>query len=401
MEASHSGQLQQVANLYQNFWFVGSNPTASASTRSLLKDELYTKKFRMQNYATRPTHFVRRHPSTKKPQNYKEVAIDVRLILEEASKQGISWRLVPDSEIIELTWNNQKKYFRSTRPVSTSPAQNICIDKAATNQFLREAGINASHGFVINVDDSDDYISHVFESIQSPVVVKLTHNSHGDGVIVGVDSAQKCIACVRELYTSPHYKKESSVLIEQMFFGKEFRIVATRDKVLGIMHRIPANVVGDGKQTIKELIDEKNAQPIRNIDHLLYPHITWDAEMAEIVKEQGMDEASVPAEGQKVILRKVSNVMAGGDAIDYTDKVHESVKELALQTIRAIPGLEFGGIDFMTTDEASPQTKESYTIIEINGSPEFAMHDVPMVGTPRNICGEFLCLLFPELRNVY
>lgn len=353
----------------------------------------------MQGAIHNPSHFVRRSPGTQNTKEYSEVKVDIRLILEAAGKLGIRWRLVPDADLVELTWKDKKKYFRNTHPTSLSPARNICADKAITNSFVREAGLNAPKGFIVLPSDSDEYIARVFAELQAPVVVKLTNNSHGDGVIVGATTAKACSNYVRELYTSAHYKKEGTVLIEEMFVGKEFRIVATRDRVLGIMHRIPASITGDGVHSIKELIELKNQLPIRNIDHMLYPHITWDAEMAEIVAGQAMDEDSIPANEQKVVLRKISNVMAGGDAIDYTDRVHESVKQIAIEAIRAIPGLKFGGLDFMTVDEAIQQTKDTYTIIEINSAPEFAMHDIPMEGIPRNICYEFLCLMFPELKK--
>ena len=38
-------------------------------------------------------------------------------------------------------------------------------------------------------------------------------------------------------------------------------------KVAAIAERVPASVVGDGKQTVRQLVDETNADPRRGIGH--------------------------------------------------------------------------------------------------------------------------------------
>lgn len=91
--------------------------------------------------------------------------------------------------------------------------------------------------------------------------------------------------------------------------------------------------------------------------------------------------------------------MAGGDTIDLTDEIHPTVKELALKAINAIPGLAIAGIDFMTKDLFSPQTPETYSVVEVNHNAEFGIHHFPMVGKERNATFDFLQLLFPELES--
>jgi glutamate--cysteine ligase len=83
-----------------------------------------------------------------------------------------------------------------------------------------------------------------------------------------------------------------------------------------------------------------------------------------------------------------------------TDVAHPSVKEIALKVMAAIPGLEFAGIDFMTTDIAAPQSAGTYIIVEVNGSPGFCIHDYPYEGQNRHAAREFLFLIFPELRDM-
>lgn len=88
--------------------------------------------------------------------------------------------------------------------------------------------------------------------------------------------------------------------------------------------------------------------------------------------------------------------MAGGDAVDVTDSIHPSVAEIALRVIRALPGMALVGIDFMTTDITKDQQSEQYGVIEVNSTPGYAMHDLPMVGKKRFVARTILEMMFPE-----
>src|SRR5690606_19949911 len=103
--------------------------------------------------------------------------------------------------------------------------------------------------------------------------------------------------------------------------------------------------------------------------------------------------------GKQVFLRQNSNISTGGDSIDVTDIAHPSVSEIALRAMKAFPGLAFAGIDFMTRDITQPQTQDTYTIIEVNTSPGFCIHDDPYQGENRHVAREFLYILFPKLRG--
>ena len=86
----------------------------------------------------------------------------------------------------------------------------------------------------------------------------------------------------------------------------------------------------------------------------------------------------------------------GGDSIDLTDETHDSVKEICLKAINAIPGLELGGVDFMTEDISAEQKEGTYAILEINDTPGPDIHDFPYKGKNRHAGIEFLKILFDE-----
>jgi len=319
------------------------------------------------------------------------------LILEEAKRLGIEYELISDTDVIKLYYQGQEQYFRNRVPTSTfSPATKICADKTKTRAFLQRAKISIPKGYSIFPTDSSEAIEQTWNALRKPIVVKSVDETHGKNIFVGVQDFEECLRIVSKIFSS-RKTTGSTILLEEMFEGSEYRIVATNQEVIAVIERVPASITGDGIHTIKELIETKNLNPFRNISQEMYPHIHIDEEMEKYLAEQQTNVLEVPENGKRIMLRKVSNVMAGGDSIDRTDEISESVKRLAVQTIRAIPGLSWGGIDFMTKNLHQPQTADSYIIVEINGAPEFDMNIMPMQGKSRNVAKAFLKLMFPTL----
>jgi D-alanine-D-alanine ligase-like ATP-grasp enzyme len=229
--------------------------------------------------------------------------------------------------------------------------------------------------------------------------VKPSHGLQGKAITMNITDEERYTLAIKQAleFTT---EEDSGVVVEEQFSGKEYRVLCTRKKVVGIIHRIPANVIGDGVSTVKQLIDKKNSDPRRGktLDFALFV-IEIDANLIENLSKQNLTLESVPPSGQHIRLRSVSNIMQGGDSIDMTDLVHPSVKEIAVKAITAIPGLGFAGVDFMSTDITALQTSQTYIIVEINSSPGLCIHEFPYEGQRRYTDREFLYVLFPELEN--
>ncbi len=340
-------------------------------------------------------HFVRSLPEGTV--NRKEVSISIRRILEEAESLGIIWEIIPDTDIVRLSYKDKVQVFRAGFPNTTSyNAAEICYDKQLCKKVLEKAGLEVMPGFMVYEKDSEERIKSMWDTLQKPVVLKPAKGSRGKGVVMDITDFSQCLSNIHEYFKAPLY--EGGLILEEMFVGKEYRIMATPEKTLAVLERIPAHVIGDGEHTIEQLIEIENKNPMRNISQIIYPHIALNSTSLELLNKQKLTRASVPENGQHVVLQNISNIMAGGVAVDRTDEAHESVKRIAVEAVRAIPGLGWTGIDFMTKDIEGPQSKGTYTIIEMNSSPEFDMHDMPMEGKPRGVTKEFLFTMFPELR---
>lgn len=333
-------------------------------------------------------------------ENGDPVTLSTRLILAAADELGVKWQILPGTKIIQLEFQGSIKHFRFQISTETTDVGFYgCLDKSITNALLSNHGILVPNGFHLAQNDPESYWLEAFAALAKPVVVKPTTGNQGQNISLGITDQNSYVDAVKKAFLFSN-DKEAGVIVEEQFEGKEYRILTTREKVLAVIYRMPANVVGDGVHTIAELIAAKNSDPRRSDnpnDSLV--KIKIDDHVAEYMKEQQLELTTIPTADIRVFLRKNSNISTGGDSFDVTDQIHDSVKKLAVAAVNAVPGLDFAGVDFMTKNIEAEQTPETYRIIEINSSPGFSIHEFPYQGQPRHADKEFLYLAFPNLKT--
>lgn len=326
------------------------------------------------------------------------VSVSTRLILLEAEKFGVTYREIPETRVFELNYKGKIQYFHAQIPSQTTwVGFHSCLDKNVTKGFLRAADIETPAGYQLTRFDPRGYWREVFEAVKRPLVVKPTHANQGRGVYMNItdyNSFEKAVESAFQVVNDDR----AGVVVEETFEGTEYRVLATQKKVIGIINRLPANVIGDGTSSIQQLIDLKNSDPRRSdlLDEALIK-IKIDEHVSKHLASQNLTPESIPAKDERIFLRLNSNISTGGDSIDVTDQAHPTVKEIAVKTMQALPGLEFAGIDFMTKDITQPQGRGTYIIVEVNSSPGFIIHDFPFLGENRHAAREFLFIIYPEL----
>lgn len=325
----------------------------------------------------------------------KDYTLSTKIIIEEAKKRGIEVEDVFPGKLAVLKYGDKVEYiFNQFISKTNAVAYKICHHKEVALTMLAKDGLSIPRGKNFNTKSYSEALAF-FDSIKKPVVLKPTDSTHGDSVFMNINNENELKKAWFKIS-----KKHKNILIEEFFKGTEYRIFATGEKVLGVTHRIPANVDGDGMHSIKELIRIKNKNPNRGSGYqssLL--KIKIDGIIKNFLDQQGLNLDYVPTKGERIFLRSNSNLSTGGDSIDYTDKIHSSVGKIATKAIRSIPGLAYGGIDLLAEDITKEQTKDSYAIIEINASPMISMHHFPYEGKSRNVAKEIIDLAFPETKS--
>jgi cyanophycin synthetase len=328
----------------------------------------------------------------------KGIGKSVRLVLAEAEKHGITWENLPFTDTFKLQYLDNTKFFHGQIPSETTEyAHYCCANKDVSNNLLGAAGLAISKGHLLKHSDTLKDRALLFRNLQKPLVIKPANSLRGKSVHVNVTSIYKYNKAIKEIYAN-HSQRKVNILVEQMFMGHEYRILATQEKILSVIKRIAANVVGDGTSTIKELIATKNLDPIRN-EIATYHSIEVDNKVLGFLKKQGFTLSSIPKKGTRIFLRPQGplDISLGGDTIDVTDEIHTSVRKIVKKIMKNMPGLSLTGIDYITEDIHAPQTADNYRIIEVNASPSLDWNEFPLEGPQRRVAYEFLKIMFPSL----
>lgn len=313
-------------------------------------------------------------------------------IVKEAETRKIPWNLLSARAMVQLGYGVHQQRIQATLTNQSSIlAVELACDKEGTKTILEEAGIPVPRGTVIYYLDE---LENAIEDVGGyPIVVKPLDGNHGRGITIDVNNWDDAV----EAYDlASAASKTRSVIVERYYKGHDHRILVVNGKLIAVAERIPAHVVGDGKSTIEELIEEINQHPDRGDGHdNVLTKISVDRTSLGVLKKQGFTTSTILREGEVAYLRATANLSTGGIAIDRTDDIHPENLWIA-ERVAKIIGLDIAGIDVVTPDITKPLRKVDGVIVEVNAAPGFRMHVAPSKGLPRNVAAPVLDMLFPE-----
>jgi cyanophycin synthetase len=266
-------------------------------------------------------------------------------------------------------------------------AVEIASDKEETNRILEDLGLPVPQQRLVY---NEEEAARAAERIGYPVVLKPLNANHGRGVSLNLVNEEQ----VRTAY---HQAREHSrgIIVESFITGHDHRMLVVNGELIAVAQRVPGHVVGDGKHTVEELVEELNKDPRRGIGHeKVLTQIRFDHQANRVLGLQGYDRSSVPPKDEIVYLRSTGNLSTGGTAVDMTDVVHPDNREMAVRAAKAI-GLDVAGVDFLTQDITRSYRETGGAICEVNAAPGFRMHVQPSEGEPRDVAGPVMDMLFP------
>ncbi|MFO8029160.1 MAG: acylphosphatase [Cyclonatronaceae bacterium] len=314
------------------------------------------------------------------------------LISLEAWRRGLSVTFSRDIKNFTVSSPQTTHVFSKSMvldPAMGLRTHEICENKDEAKKYLAEAGILVPKGRRFPPDSSDEEIVRFARESGYPVVLKPANGYMGKGVFSNIPDE----ASLRELLV--HVRRElefPDVLIEERIEGSDFRIFVLGDEVVAALQRVPANVTGNGRDTIRKLIRLKNAKRRKN-PNLTGKLIKEDREVFSNIKKAGYVLNSVLGKEETLFLREKCNISSGGDSLDVTDELPKHVKETAIRAVRAIPGLNHAGVDVLY-DANNPGSKG--VVIEINSMAEIGGLMYPFIGISRDIPSAIIDRYFPE-----
>ncbi len=280
--------------------------------------------------------------------------------------------------VMEPTWNvvgqiafknGRKRYFRgSILDLNPVGASEIAKDKDYAAFFMKNMGYATVPGQAFFSAD----LCHGIRSRRNihaayryavrtgfPVIVKPNSGSQGIGV-TKVYTKRDFYRAIRFVFA-----RDRVALVQPPISGKDYRIVVLDKKVISAYERVPLNVVGDGRSTVRQLLRRKQEQfGATGRDTIIRAE---DARIIRNLKRQNLTMRSVIRRGQRLYLLDNANLSSGGDAVDVTKIIHPEFKKLVIRLTRDM-GLRICGVDLVVEGDINDKP-HTYWILEINAAP--------------------------------
>ncbi|MEN9775998.1 MAG: cyanophycin synthetase [Pseudomonadota bacterium] len=287
-------------------------------------------------------------------------------IVQAADDRRIPMIRLNEGNLVQLGYGSaQRRIWTAETDRTSAIAEGISTDKDLTKQLLSACGLPIPEGQVV-ADAAQAW--EVAQEIGLPVVVKPIDGNHGRGVCLDLQTREQVEAAF------PVAAREgSAVLVERHVRGNEHRLLVIGGRLAAAARGQPAYVTGDGRSSIRTLIDEQlNSDPLRGVqrDRPLN-RVGIDSATRIDLRTQGYEPESIPPAGELVLVQRNGNV-----CFDCTALVHPEAARAAVLAARII-GLDIAGIDLVVEDISKSLSEQRGAIVEVNAGPGLTVHVTP------------------------
>jgi cyanophycin synthetase len=320
-----------------------------------------------------------------------DLADDVRLgpssraIVRAAGERGVMYRRLNTGSLVQLGEGaRQRRIWTAETDATSAIAESIAQDKELTKRLLRAVGVPVPLGRPVT--DAEDAWKAACE-IGFPVVVKPRRANHARGISLNLTQREQVLAAYDWAVKDGD---NTGVMVEQYALGQAHRLLVVGQRLVAAARGESEFVTGDGRSTIRELVDQVNRDPRRGenyTDQLTLLKLD-DAALLELAK-QGLDADAIPSAGRRVLIQAVGDLTT-----DCTADVHPMNAAKAVLAARVV-GLDIAGLDVVAQDIREPLEEQRGAILEVNAGPSLSMHVAPLHGRPQPVGEAIVNLLYP------
>ena len=384
----HQGLVKQVKDA-----FADSSQTLAAQLLPHIKDKSLSD-FALDKALAYHDYDWTAHYALK---GYEEMELSTQMLLFDAIQKGLHFEILDEQDQFLKLWH--KDHVEYVKNGNMTSKDNYVVPLAMANKTVTKK-ILADAGFPVPAGDEFTSLEQglaYYPLIKGKqIVVKPKSTNFGLGISIfqepaSLDNYKKALEIA--------FAEDTAVLVEEFIPGTEYRFFILDGRCESVLLRVAANVVGDGKHTIRELVAQKNANPLRGRDHRSPLEIIKLGDIEQLMlTQQGYAPDDILPEGKKVNLRRNSNISTGGDSIDVTETIDSSYQELAAAMATSM-GAWACGVDLIIPDKTQPASKEKphFTCIELNFNPAMYIHTYCAEGPGQAITPKILDKLFPEV----
>ena len=318
-----------------------------------------------------------------------DVQLRTACFIEEARKAGLKIKalyspLGPNGNFLAEKPDGQKFRFETLPDAGflSKYGAGLVDDKKASKKFLQKAGLPVPASRFFWFFQKRAAFKYGLK-LGWPLVVKPRSGSVARHCYTNIATAEQLkIALKKVVQFSP-------CLVVERYLAScaVYRATVVDFTKVFCCQQIPANVLGDGQLTIRQLIDQKNNLPNRGLvqqNNFTLFQIKEDAVTQDLLNKLGYDFSTIPPAGEKVFLQKNPFLRLGGDIAEVTEQMHPDNRKLFERAARLFD-LRLVGIDFLAPDISISWQKQNCAILEVNAAPCIEMHQTPSEGQHQNI----------------
>lgn len=257
-----------------------------------------------------------------------------------------------------------KNYSSLDDPVTLK----IAGDKPLVYKILTKNEIPTPGHLVFRKDEIGAAFLFMEDAGTDCVVKPANATGGGTGVTTGV---RRKYHLAKAVAYATAIKNE--IMIEEQIPGENYRLLYVDGILIDAVLRKGPVVVGDGRSSIKKLVQDENNERLKGGVTISKRLIKIDCEMRNTLNRTGRSLRSVPKPGQVVFVKNVINENRGEDNEAASHLLCQSIIDDGAQAALLI-GARLAGVDVITSDPHVSLKMAGGAIIDINTTPGFLCH---------------------------
>ncbi len=298
----------------------------------------------------------------------KQRAEFYRELWQQAAREIGATVMRTDGELLTISRGTDvARVFRNYTDLDGPVTLRAAGNKPLVHETLTEHGIPCPDFQRFASDDLNG--AREFLHSRGVCVVKpAAGTGAGAGVTTGITTRRQLF---KSAMRAAAYGPE--LLIEEQIPGHNVRLLFLDGCLLDAVQRQAPSVVGDGRSTIGQLVQDANRERRDRGTRVAQVFLKHDLDMKTTLAEQGLSWRDTPNSGQSVRLKTVINDNAAADNVSVGHLLCDQLIQTGRRAARAM-GIRLAGVDIVTTDLTVDLSATNGVILEINTAPGLYIH---------------------------
>ena len=310
------------------------------------------------------------------------MTLNSKLYYERALNLHLPVTYLDDLSTVKCELANRTYFFRGGfTPFNDGASNSLSNSKYCFNKLLEKSGFPVAKSVFIERADWPIVKKwpekQLLQGLTYPLVAKPTLNTQGGkDVLCNIKNKQLLTEYLDKCFI------EHPVMTLETFHPNltAYRVLVFYNKVIGVVRREPASVMGDGIHTITELMAINNTKRALLNREMSLGDLVVDEEYLIRLEELGLSLEDIPTKNKVITLCYNCNASRGGTRVSLGRSICRENAKLACEAAKLL-NLNIVGFDILCEDIEVPILQSRGIIVEANYHPDISLHEKPMYGT--------------------